>query len=109
MHPKWYITYTTTAWEFADIYTRGPRALGVYISKIPRSRGITIKYGISTISTTALMSMRSWYSTSSKFLMTNLSFVVDLHFTKLVVPNKHFAQLFFNTMWQPLHSIGLAM
>ena len=35
------------AWDFADIYTRspracGPRALGVYISKIPRSHGITI-------------------------------------------------------------------
>ena len=30
------------AWDFADIYTRSPRALGVYISKIPRSHGITI-------------------------------------------------------------------
>ena len=33
------------AWDFADMYTRspracGPRALGVYISKIPRSHGI---------------------------------------------------------------------
>ena len=32
------------AWDFADIYTRSPRALGVYISKIPRSHGITITY-----------------------------------------------------------------
>ena len=37
------------AWDFADIYTRspracGPRALGVYISKILRSHGITITY-----------------------------------------------------------------
>ena len=39
------------AWDFADIYTRspracGPRALGVYISKIPRSHGITITYSL---------------------------------------------------------------
>ena len=39
-----YISYTTAAWDFADIYTRSPRALGVYISKIPRSHGITITY-----------------------------------------------------------------
>ena len=44
-----YITCTMAAWDFADIYTRspracGPRALGVYISKIPRSHGITITY-----------------------------------------------------------------
>ena len=39
-----YITYTTAAWDFADIYTHSPRALGVYISKIPRSHGITITY-----------------------------------------------------------------
>ena len=52
-----YITYTTAAWDFADIYTRspqacgcralgiegcsprayGPQTLGVYISKIPCS------------------------------------------------------------------------
>ena len=42
-----YITCTMAAWDFADIYTRspwtcGPRALGVYISKIPCSHGITI-------------------------------------------------------------------
>ena len=37
-----YITYTMAAWDFADIYTCGPRALGVYISKIPHSHGITI-------------------------------------------------------------------
>ena len=42
-----YITCTMAAWDFADIYTRspracGPRALGVYISKIPRSHDITI-------------------------------------------------------------------
>ena len=42
-----YITCTMAAWDFADIYTRspracGPRALGVYISEIPRSHGITI-------------------------------------------------------------------
>ena len=41
-----YITCTMAAWDFADIYTRnpracGPRALDVYISKIPRSHGIT--------------------------------------------------------------------
>ena len=44
-----YITCTMAAWDFADIYTRspracGPRGLGVYISKIPRSHGITITY-----------------------------------------------------------------
>ena len=44
-----YITCTMAAWDFADIYTRSPRAcglcaLGVYISKIPRSHGITITY-----------------------------------------------------------------
>ena len=42
-----YITCTMAAWDFADIYTHspracGPRALGVYISKIPHSHGITI-------------------------------------------------------------------
>ena len=47
-----YITCTMAAWDFADIYTRspracGPRALGVYISKIPRNLGITITYIIS--------------------------------------------------------------
>ena len=37
------------AWDFADIYTRspracGPRALGVYISKIPSSHGTSDIY-----------------------------------------------------------------
>ena len=49
-----YITYTMAAWDFADIYTCSPRAcvsraLGVYISKIPRSCGITIKYAQVTL------------------------------------------------------------
>ena len=44
-----YITCTMAAWDFADIYTRspratGPRAAGVYVSKIPSSHGITITY-----------------------------------------------------------------
>ena len=38
------------AWDFADIYTRSPRALGVYISKIPRSHGITITCSIDNLS-----------------------------------------------------------
>ena len=44
------ITYTTAVSGFADIYIYtfspwvcGPHALGVYISKIPHSHGITIK------------------------------------------------------------------
>ena len=37
-------SYTMAAWDFADIYTRSPRALVVYISKIPSSRGISDIY-----------------------------------------------------------------
>ena len=39
-------SYTMAARDFADIYTQslratGPRAVGVYVSKIPSSRGIS--------------------------------------------------------------------
>ena len=42
-------SYTTAARDFADIYTQslraaGPRAAGAYVSKIPRSRGISDIY-----------------------------------------------------------------
>ena len=33
--------YTTAAGESADIYTQSLRAVGVYVSKIPSSRGIS--------------------------------------------------------------------
>ena len=42
-------SHTTAARDFADIYTQspkaaGPRAAGVYVSKIPSSRGISDIY-----------------------------------------------------------------
>ena len=37
------------AWDFTDIHTLSPQALGVYISKIPHSCGITIVYNMGTV------------------------------------------------------------
>ena len=37
-------SYTMAARDFADIYTERPRAAGVYVSKIPSSRGISDIY-----------------------------------------------------------------
>ena len=42
-------SYTTAARDFADVYTQSPRAtgprdVGVYVSKIPSSRGIRYIY-----------------------------------------------------------------
>ena len=68
-----YITYTMAAWDFADIYTRSPRALGVYISKIPRSHGITIKYTPVQYSTLVLVCF------SSKELELNLVLVQQFY------------------------------
>ena len=64
------------AWDFADIYTRarGPRALGVYISKIPCSRG---KYAIKTgniAQVTLLTNVTHWWLQKMvKFQLNNCS------------------------------------
>ena len=37
-------SYTMAVRDFADIYTQGPRAVGVYVSKIPSSHGTSDIY-----------------------------------------------------------------
>ena len=37
-------SYTMAARDFADIYTQSPRAVGVYVSKIPSSHGTSDIY-----------------------------------------------------------------
>ena len=37
-------SYTMAARDFADLYTCGPRAAGVYVSKIPSSHGTSDIY-----------------------------------------------------------------
>ena len=76
----------------------------IHQSFLPAKVLFYMVYGISAISTTALMSTKNGCFTSSKFLTTNFNFVVAFHFRKFIFPKKYFAQLFFRIMWLPQHA-----